>query len=103
MSANETFFILQPDPFDTRHTYDLTTYALYPLIYSAGPNKCYGIVTDTATALRYTQSGLRSNPFKVGPTPSGGLIGMQMDLPAEPNYVASGWQDNIHNHAITSK
>lgn len=103
ISAGETFFILPPDPFDTRHTYDLTTYALYPLIYSAGPNKCFGILTDTAGGLRYTQLGLRSNPFKVGPTPSGGLIGMQMDFPMEPNFVQQGWLDNITNHAISAK
>jgi prepilin-type N-terminal cleavage/methylation domain-containing protein len=109
MSAGETFFILQPDPFDPRHTYDLTTYALYPLIYSAGPNKCFGIVSDIVSPppanapLRYSQSGLRSNPFKVPPTSLGEVIGMQMDRPKEPNFVTDGWLDNITNHAITSK
>ena len=98
--------LTNPDPFDPRGVYPTAIapqppFALYPMIFSAGSNKCFGVVTDSATPLRYASSNL--NPFFVttGGTPE--FIGTARDIPAEPNFVTNGWLDNIHNHMIGTR
>jgi len=99
-----TFYVTAPDPFDPRGVYPTAThpqpsFALYPLIYSGGPNKCTGVLTDFATPLRYTANGVY--PFFV--TGTGEMVGTQKDLLTEANFVPRGWIDNIHNHMITAR
>ncbi len=118
----QDFFVMAPDPFDPRHVYPLysvsmgntppnpdtsiPTFALYPLIYSGGPDKCFGICADfgSSGALRYTT--VNDNPFYVGTDAVDGqqrFIGSQRDEPLEPNFVTRAWVDNIHNHMITAR
>ena len=95
----------QPDSFDPRRVYPTTsppaqnqaTFALYPLIYSAGPDKHYDIVSDIPGPLQY--STLRNNPF------NSNQIGSPQDTPqeAEPANGENEWADNIHNHLIGSR
>jgi hypothetical protein len=106
--------ILAPDPFDrlgleaNSATNRAPSFATYPLIYSAGPNKCFGICTDFSgtSPLQYAKSGAGEpnlSPFyidteNVTPTAYTGLIGGARNDDQEPNYVVNGWLDNIHNH-----
>jgi len=122
LSGGDEFFILAPDPFDPRAVYPLynttgssappvpdtsvPTFALYPLIYSSGPNKSYGICADFdgASPHRYVTFGV--NPFHVGTDNVDGqkrMIGGPRDEPGEPNFVPRAWIDNIHNHMITAR
>lgn len=100
------------------------TFQLYPLIYSSGPDKCYGILADfsgaagaalqysgTTTPLSgfYTPAGTTANinPFCIRPDAANSnlpsLIGSARNDPAEPNYVPSAWLDNIHNHLLNQR
>ncbi len=94
--------IAPPDPFDPMGVHASTpptaSFALYPLIYSPGANRCYGIVSDAATAHSYAADGL--NPFFVTAGANQEMIGNARNIVAEPNYVPSGWLDNIHNHRL---
>jgi hypothetical protein len=107
--------IANPDPFDPRGIYRnaiVPTFALYPLIYSAGPNKCYGIMADQSgtVPLRYADPAVNLNPFyfvseaiNAPDPPLSALIGTARNDKAEPNFVPSAWVDNIHNHMITAR
>jgi hypothetical protein len=112
-TAPTRFALMPPDPFDPRGTYPLypngaafspgqsdtsaATFALYPLIFSAGPDKNYGVAVDFSPALEY--SNVRCNPFAFDGT--GVMIGTQKQLSVETSNNA--WIDNIHNHMITSR
>jgi len=103
--------IANPDPFDSRHVYteqsDRTDssgfvhltgspmIALFPLVYSAGGDGCYGIKSDGTPPIHYAQNN--NNPYI---DPTSGLIGWTMDLPNEAGFVPNGWVDNIHNHLM---
>lgn len=87
----------KPTPADT----SVPSFSLYPLVYSAGPNKCFGISSDFTPPLDYTQNTVALNPFYC---PSGSqYIGTPLDLPAEQNFVKSGWLDNITSHSIAPR
>ena len=103
---------MAPDPFDPRGVYPNTTFptptfALYPLIYSGGPDKCFGICADFGGmmgALRYRDQN--DNPFHVAADGVDGqqrMIGSPRDEPGELNFVTRAWVDNIHNHMITAR
>lgn len=85
-----------PDPFDPMGIYK--GFAIYPLIYSAGPNKCYGIASDFNPPVHYASATTALNPFTQDA--SNTMIGTAQDLSTEPNFVPNGWLDNIHNHLI---
>lgn len=109
------FIVLPPDPFDPAGVYPVynpgnpnppsptdtsrPTFALYPLIYSAGPDKAYGVVgeyysnpNDETTALRYSSRNV--DPFFIPPNSE--PMGFQKAIPAE----RGDWKDNIHNHMM---
>lgn len=105
--SNTTVFLTAPDPLDYQGVYrkDLNTsnlvppfaqagptFAMHPLIYSAGPDKSYGVVGDTSPALSY--AGNNVNPF-FKPT-SGDPMGFQKQLTTE----RGDWKDNIHNQTL---
>ncbi len=104
--ANQRVYLVPPDPFDYTGTYrkdvnaintpayaeTAPTFALFPLVYSAGPDKSYGIVGDTATTLSY--AAVNVNPFHK--PPGGDPMGYQKQLATEKG----DWKDNIHNHAL---
>lgn len=126
--------VLAPDPFDPAGVYPLysdksvepsgnppnpntsiPSFALYPLIYSAGPDVCYGIrsetdVVDPLHPLKYTDNkmypfyvctrGVEEPPFMIGEQTISipGIPPTDKDPFGEPNFVPGGYQDNIHNH-----
>ncbi len=100
--------VLGPDPFDpfTRLAMSVPpTFALQPLIFSAGPDRCYGMTADfdSMTPLRYAIAGVNLNPYYATTDSVSGrvsLIGTARDEPLEPHYVRNGWVDNIHNHLM---
>lgn len=114
----ETIYIVSGDAFDFQGAYrqDLNysmtvppfaqsgpSIMLYPLVFSAGPNKCYGLCNDfdSASPLRYSANNC--NPFYIGTESFDGQlrqIGAWRNDPGEKNAVNDGWQDNIHNHLI---
>ena len=110
-SPQGSIVIFAPDPFDPTGVYpqysttsnpptpdtSITTYATYPLIYSAGPDKEYGVVSDSDIAMvDYVANKLY--PFvKNG---SGLLMGAQSVLNGESD---GAWRDNIHNHLQATK
>jgi len=115
-SPGDEYVVLAPDPFDPQGVYpqyppgptwppggpdwSLRTWAVYPLIYSAGPDGQYDIVEDIPPdVLHYTQVGL--SPFFIDkiPAPSFDPMGM----PSDPASRAPFWQDNIHNHLLATR
>ena len=111
-ASDEPVVLMGPDPFDSRGIYPRTgsidterqTFALYPLVYSAGPDRCFGILSDIEEGsppipLQYTTHSL--NPFYS--SMAGELIGETGDFPSEEFFVSSGWLDNIHNHQLNTR
>jgi prepilin-type N-terminal cleavage/methylation domain-containing protein len=105
--------VQQPDPFDPRHIYPNTaqpqpTFALYPLIYSAGPDKAFDLVGGPSSFF-YSDPAVNNNPFCGKDDPSGfpytfslGRIGtpdMTVDDPIDENNAI----DNIHNHMLGTR
>jgi prepilin-type N-terminal cleavage/methylation domain-containing protein len=107
-SPADSFVIMSPDPFDPRKVYPIPgqpepTWAIYPLIYSDGPNRYAGILSEQpnpAPAIQYATPS-QVNPFLI--TSVGLSVGATWDDTTDPRYVPSGWLDNIHNHMITAK
>lgn len=65
-----------------------TTYALFPLVFSAGPDMNYDIATDVSP----------SSPFTYG-SPINPYSSVGSDLIGAPQS-AGGWKDNLTNHLI---
>jgi len=99
--------IKSPDPFDPYGDYADTnldgtpdTFALFPLIFSAGPDKQYNITTDMKNpAVQYTKTTPPNNPFQVFTDAAGKQIRLGAVTP--PN--TSGHFDNITNHKILDR
>lgn len=107
MVAGDKFAILKADSSDYRGVYpNAISFAMTPLIFSAGPNKCFGICADfdAVTPLRYTTVGL--DPFHIGTDAVDGVqrqIGSPRDEPLEKNHSKIGWTDNIHNQSFLGR
>lgn len=108
IGQGDTFCVLGPDPLDPRSVYPNSTarhitFALYPLIYSAGPDKQYDVrstVPEPAPDIVFGTPARNNNPF-VGYdiTPDKNLqFGLQGDV--EPIDNKEEWRDNIHNHRV---
>jgi hypothetical protein len=117
LTTNDEFYVTAPDPFDPTGVYPINpppppgqptpNFAIYPLIYSSGPDKCYGICADfdSASPLQYAGAA-QMNPFTIRTDNVDGLkrlIGSPRDESGEPNFVQRGWIDNIHNHLISAR
>ncbi len=100
-ASNEQVAILNPDPFDSRGVYPdyippvnpatvTPNFGLVPLIYSAGPDRLYGITQNTSPGMEYSTTA-RLNPCYVNA--GGFLIGEPSD----------GYFDNISNHQVTTR
>jgi prepilin-type N-terminal cleavage/methylation domain-containing protein len=127
MSLQNSIVLMAPDPFDplqvcVASASGAPSFALYPLIYSSGPDKCYGVMADFSGAsggLRYALSTANLkpaifgpgqtaavNPFAIGTdgvTGNFSLIGVAQNDQNEQNYVPSAWLDNIHNHMLGTR
>lgn len=115
-SAGDKFAILKADGTDYRGVYpNEISFGLTPLIYSAGPNRYFGICADFSetNALRYVRQDpvpnfVNLSPFYIGTdeavTPNlAGQIGAPRDYQGDPKYVKNGWTDNIHNQSGLSR
>jgi prepilin-type N-terminal cleavage/methylation domain-containing protein len=120
-SAGDLFYVMAADPFDPRHVYPNSasgslgvpqsnpTFATYPLIFSGGANKIYGIVynlSDSSGNALHTTTDMGNYPCYVGSGPpplSMGSPNNNSDEQGTPNYEPSGWLDNIHNHLIGTR
>lgn len=89
----------QPDPYDSRGVYS-GTFALYPLIYSPGPDGLYDIVSDLSPAMQY--SAINNNPFDATVVSE---IGKQADTPHDgtPADGELSFADNVTNHLIGTR
>jgi len=76
------------DPFDPLKL-ELAAFNLIPLIYSAGPDKEYGIRVENPSGSTFQYNG---NPYQN--TTAGDPIGMPM---------GTSHYDNIHNHRIEAR
>jgi hypothetical protein len=81
------------DPFDPLLVQP-TAFAMHPLVYSAGPDKVYGIATENKPPdppAQYSLTVPPNDPYYV--PPSGILFGA-------PDPTGTGHADNIHNHLL---
>ncbi len=69
-----------------------TTFALYPLIYSAGPDGFYDLLADNG-GFHYSTQTIPNNPFASGG--SGAGFGSTTNASGQNGNV-----DNVHNQAI---
>ncbi|MFV2070511.1 MAG: hypothetical protein ACC645_26385, partial [Pirellulales bacterium] len=87
------------------------TFALYPLVFSAGKDKIYDIVTErTGTPIHYANPpstgtpgdlNLLNDPFLVIPKTSGGDYDKQLGTPLDGNGDGElNYFDNITNHDV---
>jgi prepilin-type N-terminal cleavage/methylation domain-containing protein len=98
------------DPFDPRRI-NPWGFALYPLIYSAGPDQTFDILNgynDSAGMDAFHYSQHNNDPYYVPPDNPPRTIGTPMDLPNDKFDETTGngaenWQDNIHNHLMTAR
>jgi prepilin-type N-terminal cleavage/methylation domain-containing protein len=86
------------------------TFALYPLIYSAGPDGHYDILSSMVAAsgpFRYAQTKAANNPFEsvsnVGQFQAGAFGASVIDPPDRATRTALGNADNITNHDIEAR
>ncbi len=112
--TSDSVAILNPDPFDSRAVYpspaytdtDTPNFGLVPFIYSPGPDRAYGIVSEFDPRLEYAGlpappvggSGIKLNPCK--PRGSGGLMGEEAPGTGEPD---GAHLDNITNHQLSTR
>ena len=115
------FVVLPRDPFDPLGVYpiyppgaaewpagepdwSLRTWALYPLIYSAGSDGEYGIVHDVRDkdnpqrVLRYADEGMNPYYIQNKPVPSFRAAGIPQRISGDA--INTEWHDNIHNHVM---
>jgi prepilin-type N-terminal cleavage/methylation domain-containing protein len=102
--SNVWVLIMAPDPFDpfgTTATTAIPSFALYPLIYSAGPDKAYSIISDAGGAVLSYPAAV-PNPFQTVVTTSGitVMVGDAVPIGSDPS---NGWADNIHNHMLGTR
>jgi hypothetical protein len=117
---------LDPDPFDPMHIYPSVTgatgqsgyagfkyqtnptFALYPLIFSAGPDKQYDIVVPSVMPYSPSIASGAGPPYNVDPFSS--LTNASTSNPSDgtPYNASNGGTplysfDNIHNHLMGTK
>lgn len=111
---------VDPDPFDPRHVYPsitgapgagsvypptsnqkTPTFALYPLIFSAGPDRLYGI--NKPTTSNYAANN--NDPFLSVYAGGGMLFGQRADVDSAPpsNTTTFTAADDIYNHLMGTK
>ena len=89
-----------PDPFDPRGVDTRGTWAIYPLIYSAGPDQTYDIYTGTGSS-DDPYAGIDQNHSPLDPP--GTQIGAPLDASnaqVAPDNGKLNHHDNIHNHRL---
>jgi hypothetical protein len=93
--------VQRPDPniaadaFDPHHVDTRGTYRLIPLIYSAGPDAIYDILTDDSPAIHYSTTDPLNDPYHSWAS-GARLVGMPFD--SDGDGLDDG--DNITNHLL---
>jgi len=103
--------LLSADPREIDDSAETYTFALFPLVFSSGPDGLAHIASDFETALQYRDTGtmaynaagykydpefMASDPYVI--QASGGEM---LGQPTNPN--SDGHVDNIYNHYITTQ
>jgi len=95
------------DPFDSRQIFNITGeyYRLVPLIYSAGPDKKYGInIISTASGSGYFYGidllTLKLDDLNQYTAPDSTQPNIYAGSPVAENGISNTHLDNIHNHRI---
>ncbi|MFO0901308.1 MAG: prepilin-type N-terminal cleavage/methylation domain-containing protein [Pirellulales bacterium] len=87
-----------PDPLDPRRLVR-TAYALYPLVFSAGPDGRYGLWNGNRGEQQFHYAQYQNNPYYADSSNGGQQIGSPVDettdQPGGTDYV-----DNLHNHLL---
>jgi hypothetical protein len=87
-----------PDPFDPRRLVR-TAFALYPLVFSAGPDGRYGLWNGNRGEQQFHYAQNQNNPYYADSSNGGQQIGSPVDettdQPGGADYV-----DNLHNHLL---
>lgn len=112
LSQGDQVMITHPDPFDPRHV-RTNSYALVPLIMSAGPDNIFDVSTgdgdlhygyDNPTGVFNSKTIFPRTPTGMGNNnPFGMAIGRITDTNSELNEPANGRNDstdNIHNQLL---
>jgi len=86
-----------PDPFDSRRL-DKTAFALFPLVYSAGPDGRLGLFMGDRGSTMFNYAQNQNYPYYKDPN-NGQRIGSPVD---EQTDQVGGYDyvDNIHNHLL---
>lgn len=87
------------DAFDPHHVDTRATYRLIPLIYSAGPDGIYDIVTDSPTAIHYRVTDPPNDPYHTWIRASTSLPTWVGDRDGNDNQIFEDG-DNITNHLL---
>lgn len=87
------------DAFDPHHVDTRATYRLIPLIYSAGPDGIYDIVTDSPTAIHYRVTDPPNDPYHTWIRASTSLPTWVGDRDGNDNQIVED-ADNITNHLL---
>jgi Tfp pilus assembly protein PilE len=94
--GTDQFDLAGVDPYDPSNSNRGRHFALHPLIYSAGPDREYEIFTDNINdAFIYTSTTPPNDPYVV-------LGGMQFGQ-VLPVGLARPYEDNIHNHLLSTR
>jgi hypothetical protein len=103
-ASGDKFNIVDADPFDPAHVYPNAsqreaTFAVYPLIYSYGPDGIPDLQSDLRAApLRYAV--INNNPFVMIGSSIKTLVGTPAD---DDNDMSIDTTDNITNHQLITK
>ena len=90
-----------PDPFDPRGVDTRGTWAIYPLIYSAGPDEKYDIYTGTGSSDDpYAGIDQTHSPLGTTGTQIGAPLDESNDAQVAPDNGKLNHHDNIHNHRL---
>jgi hypothetical protein len=103
-NANEIVYIMAADPFDSRDVYprsgtpitEAPSFAMYPLVFSAGSDGYFGIVCDFGGGLQYSANGMIPVSFDA----SNQMIGTEKAVASDPQ---NSWLDNITSHDLNKK
>jgi hypothetical protein len=111
LPANVDLDELIPDPFDPRNAHFTETgsyaFALFPLIYSAGPDGTYDInygVDASGNPVSYSITGGVLNPYLIDA--EGFIVARPQDSKDQLGALANSeldHYDNIHNHRIEAR
>ncbi len=121
LTTQSRVYAKAPDPFDPVRVHAGSTspttlfgttytpgYALHPLIYSAGRDKQFDIVTDIPSSSYHYSPPPASNNFpnpyvQITVTIGGNSVTVPIGTPGDTDNDGENFQDNITNHSLRSQ